>query len=54
MSMADEMVGLMKRCHFLRPSDLGIEGNTNLILLERDNLEGCGVISDWLNRRVRA
>jgi hypothetical protein len=37
---------------FPRLRDLGIEGNTNLMLLERNNFEVFGVIRDWLNRRV--
>jgi pimeloyl-ACP methyl ester carboxylesterase len=39
---------------FVRLRDLGIEGNTNLMLLERNNFEVFGVIRDWLNRNVVA
>jgi pimeloyl-ACP methyl ester carboxylesterase len=38
---------------FLRLRDRGIDGNTNLMLLERNNFEVFGVIRDWLNQRVR-
>ncbi len=39
---------------FLRLRDRGLEGNTNLMLLERNNFEVFGVIKEWLDRRVRA
>ncbi|OFV91459.1 MAG: hypothetical protein A3H95_17440 [Acidobacteria bacterium RIFCSPLOWO2_02_FULL_64_15] len=37
---------------FIRLRDLGIVGNTNLMLLERNNFEVFGVIRDWLARRA--
>jgi pimeloyl-ACP methyl ester carboxylesterase len=39
---------------FMRLRDQGIdEGNTNLMVLERNNFEVFGLIRDWLSRRVR-
>lgn len=38
---------------FLRLRDRGIEGNTNLMVLERNNFEVFGLIRDWLAGRVR-
>ena len=39
----------------VRLRDRGIEeGNTNLMLLERNNFEVFAIIRDWLNQRVRA
>ena len=40
---------------FMRLRDRGLEdGNTNLMLLERNNFEVFGLIRDWLQQRVRA
>jgi hypothetical protein len=39
----------------VRLRDRGIEeGNTNLMLLERNNFEVFAIIRDWLNQRVPA
>jgi pimeloyl-ACP methyl ester carboxylesterase len=38
---------------FLRLRDRGIEGNTNLMVLERNNFEVFSLIRDWLAGRVR-
>ncbi|MEQ1731119.1 MAG: alpha/beta fold hydrolase, partial [Vicinamibacterales bacterium] len=39
---------------FIRLRDRGLDGNTNLMLLERNNFEVFGVIKEWLDRRARA
>ena len=38
---------------FLRLRDRGIEGNTNLMVIERNNFEVFGLIREWLATRVR-